>query len=247
MKNKKIIVFDKDDTITEAKTEIEPEMAKIFSDLLNKYKVAIITGWDFSNIYNQIVKLLPIYSKLENLYLFPTIGTCMYYFSNWKWIEKYSENLSKEEADKITFVLNRAIDKLDLRPKKIWWEIVENRWSQITYSALWQKAPLKEKQKFDPDKKIRKKLVNYIKNDLCDYSIWIWWTTSIDITRKGLNKAYWIKKMLENLDLKKEDILFIWDALFPWWNDYPVKEFGVDCIKVNNLKDTIKVIKDLLY
>jgi hypothetical protein len=40
---KKIIVFDKDDTITKAKCEMDKNMASIFSKLLNNYKVAIIT------------------------------------------------------------------------------------------------------------------------------------------------------------------------------------------------------------
>jgi hypothetical protein len=38
---------------------------------------------------------------------------------------------------------------------------------------LGQKAPLEEKKKFDPDKKIRQKIVNYIKPYLEDYSIGI--------------------------------------------------------------------------
>jgi len=243
---KKIIVFDKDDTITKAKCNIEENMANIFSKLLDKYKVAIITWWDFNNIYNQIVKLLPANTNFKNLYLFPTIWTCMYYFDNGKWQEKYNENLSEKEANYIINVLNNALNKLNLIPEKHWWEIIENRWSQITYSWLWQKAPLEAKQSFDPNKEIRKKIVDFIKDDLKDYSIGIWWTTSIDITRKWLNKAYGIQKIIEHLNIKKDEILFIWDAIFPWWNDYPVKEFWIECMQVNSLDDTKNIIVNKL-
>ena len=242
----KIIVFDKDDTITKAKTNIDTEMSNLFSKLLEQSKVAIITWWDFKNIYSQIVELLPKNTNFSNLFLFPTIWTQMYYFENWEWKRKYAEFLSEEEVNYIKSILEKWLKDLNLIPQKYWWEIIENRWSQITYSALWQKAPLEEKQKFDQDKKIRQKLVDYIKNDLKDYWIWIWGTTSIDITRKWLDKAYGIRKIIENLQITKEKILFIWDALFPWGNDYPVQEFWVKCVKVNNPEDTKIYLKSLI-
>ena len=243
---KKIIVFDKDDTITKAKCNIENNMAKLLSKLSFKYDIAIITWWSFENIYEQIVRLLPTSTDFSRLYLFPTIWAQMYIFKNSKWEKVYWDFLSEKEVNYITEVLNVAIEKLNLKPKKTWWDIIENRWPQITYSALWQQAPLEAKKTFDPDKKIRKKIVDFIKEKLSDYSIWIWGSTSIDITRKWLNKAYWIQKIMENLNFKKEDILFIWDALFKWGNDYPVKELWIDCIQVSSLDDTEKEIRNLL-
>ncbi len=244
--NKKMIVFDKDNTITKAKKPMETSMSLLFSKLLNKYYVSIITWWDFNNIYNQIITLLQSNSNLSNLFLFPTIWTQMYYYDKWKWIRKYAEFLDENEINYIKYILENTLNNLNIKPKKIRWEIIENRWSQVTYSALWQNAPLEEKQKFDPDKKIRKKIVNEIKNKLKDYEIWIAWTTSIDITKKGLDKSYWIKKIIENLKIKKEEILFIWDAIFPWWNDYPITKVWVDFIKVNDTKDTENIIKSLI-
>jgi phosphomannomutase len=170
----------------------------------------------------------------------------MYIFKDNDWKRLYAEFLTNEEVRYISNVLNEAIDKLGLRPEKTYGDIIENRLSQVTYSALGQKAPLEEKQKFDPDKKIRQKIVDYVKDKLTDYSIWIAWTTSIDITRKWLDKSYGIKKMMEKLSLNKEDILFIWDAIFPGWNDYPVKEFWIDCIQVESLEDTEREIKKFI-
>ena len=50
---------------------------------------------------------------------------------------------------------------------------------------------------------------------------------------------------MENLKVSKEDILFVWDAIFPGGNDYPVKEFGIDYIKVSSLDNTREVIRKL--
>jgi len=243
---KKLIVFDKDDTITLPKQPMDRQMAELFSKLLQKYKVAIITWWDFKIIYQQIIEILPDKSCFENLYLLPTVWTSMWVFENNKWVEKYSEKLTKQEAKFITSVLEKALTDLDLYPEKVWGDIIENRWSQITYSWLWQKAPLEEKKNFDPDKKIRQKIVDYIKNDLKNYSIWIAGSTSIDITKKWFDKAYGVKKLMNYLNLTKDEILFIWDAIFPWGNDYPVKQLWIECIKVNSLDETRKIIQNLI-
>ncbi len=242
----KLISFDLDDTLSPAKSLADKEMLLLLEKLLQNYKVAIITGWKFETIKKQIINSLSGTTNFKNLYIYPTIGTRMYFYDKGKYILKYAEDLSDEEVNFIENILNKAIKNLNLKPKKVWGKIIENRWSQVTYSALWQEAPLEEKIKWDPEKKKRQKILEYIKNDLKNFSIWIGWTTSIDVTKKWLNKAYWINKMIENFWIKKSDILFIWDALYPGGNDYPVFEFWIDTIKVKNPEDTKNVIKDLL-
>jgi len=247
MRKYKLIIFDLDDTLTPAKSPADKEMIFLLKKLLDKYKVAIITWGKLETIKKQVVDMLEKENaNLENLYILPTIWTQFYVFKDWDWQLIYKESLSENEVRKIKAVLEEALEKLNIKPKKTRGEIIENRWSQITYSALWQSAPLEEKKKFDPDKKIRKKIVEYIKDKLPDYEISIWWTTSIDITRKGFNKAYGIKKLLNYLQLDPKDVLFVGDAIFPWWNDRPAISTGVDYYKVENPEDTKKLIKKLI-
>ena len=247
MNNKyKLIAFDLDDTLSPAKNKTDKEMADLIKQLLEKYKVAIITWWMFKEINNQIIEELDNNSNFSNFYPFPTTWTRMYYYDSWEWKIKYAEDLTVNEIDKITLVLNKAIVDLDLQPIQVWWEIVENRWSQITYSALWQKCPLEIKKSWDQDFKKRLEIKRYIEKDLEEFNIWLWGSTSIDITRKWVDKAYWIKKVLENLDLEKEDILFMWDAIFEWWNDFPITKTGIDYYKVKDYNHTKELIKELL-
>ena len=108
-------------------------------------------------------------------------------------------------------------------PEKCYWDIMDNRWSQITFALIWVDTPLEVKEFWDPNQEKRKKMVEYMKEDLKDFKLWIAATSSIDITRKGIDKAYGIKKIMENLNIKKEEILFIWDCLFEWWNEKVLK------------------------
>lgn len=51
---------------------------------------------------------------------------------------------------------------------------------------------------------------------------------------------------MEELDLAKEEILFVGDKLEEGGNDYPVKSMGIDAIAVERWEDTALVIEVLI-
>lgn len=71
-------------------------------------------------------------------------------------------------------------------------------------------------------------------------------TTSVDVTMVGVNKAYGLQKLIEEMKITKEDILYIGDELKEGGNDYSVKEMGVDTIEVSDWQDTALVIEKIL-
>jgi phosphomannomutase len=71
-------------------------------------------------------------------------------------------------------------------------------------------------------------------------------TTSIDVTKPGIDKAYGIKKLTELLAVTKSDVIFVGDKLRKGGNDYPVKAMGVDCLEVSRWQDTALVIQTIL-
>jgi hypothetical protein len=243
----KMIVFDLDWTLAPSKWQMDNEMVELFKKLLSKYKVWVISGWDYSQFQKQIVPFLGDDEKLlSNLYLCPTCSTKMYLYENWEWIKKYSLDFSPDEKKYIIDVLNKAIDDLELRPEKTWWELIEDRWTQITYSALWQQAPLEVKHTWDPEFEKRKKIRNYLLKDLQNYNILIGWATSIDITRAWVDKAYWVKKLSEFSWISLDEMIFVWDAVFPGGNDYPPLEIWVTSKRVFSVDDTKSYIKMLI-
>lgn len=243
----KLIAFDMDGTLAPSKWQMDSEMVELFKKLLTKYKVAIISWWDYSQFQKQVIPFLWTDEKiLSNLYICPTCSTKMYLYKNSEWNKEYSLDFSDSDKEKILKVLNKAIDDLNLRPKETWGELVEDRWTQITYSALWQKAPLEAKEVWDPDFEVRKKIRDYIKDDLKDFNILIWWATSIDVTRLWVDKAYWVKKLSEVSGISLNEIIFVWDAVFPWWNDYPPLEIWVTSKRVFSVEDTKRYIESLV-
>ena len=243
----KMVVFDLDWTLAPSKWQMDSEMVELFKILLSKYKVWVISGWDYPQFQKQIIPFLWGDEKiLSNLYVCPTCSTKLYLYKDWYWHKEYSLDLTKQEILNITNILNKAIIDLKLEPKQIWWELIEDRWTQVSYSALWQQAPLEEKHKYDPNFEKRKKVRDYIKDDLKWFNILLWWATTIDVTREWVDKAYWVRKLSEISKISLDEIIFVWDAVFPGWNDFPPLEIWVTSKRVFNIDDTKNYIKMLI-
>jgi len=242
---KKLIIFDLDGTLAKSKSPIDKEMATLFRNLLNVVKVAIISGGDWPQFQKQVLANLPKNTLLEKLTILPTCGTKFYQYKD-DWNELYEENFTEEEKKKILDSLHKAIAEADLDIKKTWGDQIEDRGSQINFSALGQEAPLEAKKDWDNDFEKRKKIVNRLKEPLKGFSIGMGGTTSIDIVKPGIDKAYGIQKLKENLSIKIEEMLFIGDALFEGGNDYPARKTGVDCIQVRDSEETKRIIETII-
>jgi HAD superfamily hydrolase (TIGR01484 family) len=242
---KKLIVFDLDGTLAPSKSSLDPQTAGLLRDLLDIIKVAVISGGAWTQFEMQLLTDLPKNSLLANLSLLPTCGTKFFQY-NGTWEELYSEDLTAAEKRKIRDSLDRAAGEAGYRAKKVWGEVIEDRGSQVTYSALGQQAPLAEKEEWDPDFAKRKKITAILETLIPEFSIRIGGATSIDVTKPGIDKAYGIGKLRDTLHLSFKEMIYIGDALFPGGNDYPAEEAGVVSIPVKGPDDTNLIISTIL-
>jgi len=249
--NKDLIVFDLDGTLTESKSRLTEKMAIVFAELLTKHQVAVISGCAFTQFKEQFVLPLVAYNdpfpKLFNLYLLPTCGSQLYEYAGREagFHRMYHNDLVLREKVEIYNAWKSSVLESDIVCEP-YGEIAEDRESQITFSMCGQEAPLDVKKAYDPEGKVRQKIITAMKAYLLDkYEVRIGGTTSIDVTRAGIDKSYGIKKLLEWLHLQKEDVFFVGDALFPGGNDHAVKDMGVLCKAVTGPDETIKIINAL--
>ncbi|TSJ39620.1 HAD-IIB family hydrolase [Mucilaginibacter corticis] len=242
---KKLIVFDLDGTLAESKAAIDGEMIKILNALIDVAKVAIISGGDWPQFEKQVLSHLSNKKAFKNLSILPTCGTKFYqYKSGWK--KLYSEDFTDAEKKKIISSLNAAVEEQGFKPEKTWGEQIEDRGSQITYSALGQQAPLKEKKGWDPGFAKRKKIQAALSKTIPEFSVNLGGATSVDITKPGIDKAYGIKKLKEILNIRKREMIFIGDAIFPGGNDYPAKEAGVASVCIKDPNETKRVVQGII-
>lgn len=242
---KKLIVFDLDGTLAKSKSSIDEEMAELLTNLLEVAQVSIISGGDWPQFEKQVLDKIPNTSLLNKLSLLPTCGTKFYRYKN-EWKQLYAENFTEKEKQKILSELKKAIQEADLNIAQTWGDQIEDRGSQITFSALGQKAPIEEKKEWDPDFAKRKKIQRPLQKSLEGFSIALGGTTSIDITKLGIDKAYGLNKLKDILEIKISEMLFIGDALFEGGNDYPARKTGIKCIEVRDPQETKKIIEAIL-
>ena len=242
---KKLIVFDLDGTLAPSKSSLDAEMASLLHDLLSVAKVAVISGGAWLQFQKQVLANLPQDDRLAQLSILPTCGTQFFQYDG-EWKRLYAEDFTADEKEKIISSLNKAILTAGFAVDKTWGETIEDRGSQITYSALGQQAPLEEKVKWDADFTKRKKIKTILDTLIPEFSVSLGGATSIDVTKPGIDKAYGIKKLRDTLGISVEEMIYVGDALFPGGNDYPAEQAGVISIPVKGPNETKRVIEAII-
>jgi phosphomannomutase len=242
---KKLVIFDLDGTLAASKSPLDSEMAALLRDLLDVVDVAIISGGAWLQFERQVLSNLPKNAKLDKLSILPTCGTKFYQFKG-EWKQLYSEDFTQDEKRKIVGSLQDAIAKAGCQVEKTWGDTIEDRGSQITYSALGQQAPLEQKAKWDGDFAKRKKIKVILDTLIPEFSVRIGGATSIDVTKPGIDKAYGIGKLRDTLGISIKEMIYVGDALFVGGNDYPAKQAGVISIPVRGPDETRRVIEAII-
>lgn len=243
-------IFDLDDTLAESKSAITSEMAEALCSLLKQAKVSIITGGLLEQITKQVVSHLPCSDNLHNLYLQPTSGSSLYTWDSESssWQEKYSNDLPEGSFERVQEVFEKIKEDyaeiLDI-PTELHGPQLEDRGSQISFSALGQKAPSDLKKTWDPDRKKRLTVLDDIQKSLPDLEVRIGGTTTIDISQKGHDKAYGIEKFYKYTGENISGGLFTGDSIFPGGNDYAATKTSINTQKTSGPEETLRIIKNL--
>ena len=250
---KKILAFDIDQTLNIAKTPIPDEIADLLISCLEHFEICPISGQKFDQFLIQIVDRLTergvTEAQLTHLHLFVAQGTQYYRFKNGNWEQVYNYPLKDEEVARITNAIETAAKELG------YWEedklqdgdeIIENRLSQVTFSALGQKAGTEEKYAWDPDCKKRNAIVKRAKEIAPEFDYEVGGTTSINAITPGMNKKFGMTHLMEELKVTEKEILYFGDMTQPGGNDYPVVEMGIDTITVRSHEDTAYSLRGIL-
>lgn len=243
---KELVIFDLDGTLARSKAPLGSIMGGVLGRLLAVTRVSVISGGAWTQFEKQLLTHLPTDHRLDNLSLLPTCGARFMQHRGGGWDQLYAEDFTGAEKKTIIAALDKAFDQSGFRPDKHWGDLIEDRGSQITLSALGQEAPLDQKKTWDPDFAKRRKIKRILDPMLNGFSVNLGGSTSIDVTRPGVDKAYGIHKLKAVLGIPFSRMLFMGDALFPGGNDHPARTAGVDCIEVRDPSETEHVIRGFL-
>lgn len=244
----RLIAFDLDDTLAPSKSPLPAQISDVLSRLLEQVPVAIISGGQIEQFRKQVVAHLTEAddAALSRLYLMPVTGTQYYRYVDGTWQQEYADNLTEDEKHRALSSLEKKAREFDLWEEQTWGPILEDRGSQITFSALGQGAPVEMKKAWDPTGEKKNKLAAAVQHLLPDLSVRSGGSTSVDITRKGIDKGYALGRLAEVSGIPVTEMLFVGDRLDPDGNDYPVVRTGVATHAVTGWEDTAGYLEALL-
>lgn len=242
----RLVAFDLDDTLAPSKSAVPPEIVTGLGKLLEVMDVCVISGGRLEQFDTQLLSQIDAdLVRADGLHIMPTCGTQYFRWEN-GWKRVYAEELDEAEKAVATSALIGAAKDLGLWTDDSWGPCVEDRGSQITYSALGQSAPVEAKHAWDPSGDKRERLRARVQRQLPALEVRAGGSTSIDVTRKGIDKAYGIRRLSETLDVPLDEMLFVGDRLEAGGNDYPARVLGLSCMAVAGWHETADAILAIL-
>jgi phosphomannomutase len=244
----RLVAFDLDDTLAPSKSAIDPRIGDLLLALAERVEVAIISGGQLAQFTAQVVDRLPDASPdtLAHIHLLPTCGTQYYRLREGAIHTVYAHRLTDDEKARALAAVEAEARRLGLWAAEPWGEILEDRDSQITFSALGQRAPLEAKIAWDPTGEKKNTLRTAVAAVIPDLEVRSGGSTSVDITHRGIDKAYGMRQLADATGIALDDMLFVGDRLDPDGNDYPVLAMGVACHAVEGWEDTAEYLDALL-
>lgn len=240
------IVFDFDGTLSESRQPIKQENVTLLAKLAEHTIVAVMSGSGFDIIEKNLLSHLPKQILKENVYIFPNAASQCYISSHNVWNAVYDFSFSNEERQTVMRALETAVVKTRIAeglPQ--YGPRIDDRGTEIAFAGLGIDAPLALKQQWDSDQKKRLPLQTMLREQLPDFDVHVGGTTTVEVTKKGINKAYGIEWLSQRLTVKPKDMLFVGDALSSGGNDAVVIPTGIQTCQVSGPEETARVIEKL--
>jgi HAD superfamily hydrolase (TIGR01484 family) len=234
----KLFVFDLDDTLAPSKQPIPVEIQHLLVRLVEKYQVAILTGGQYQQVRKQVLDQLPA-SVRSKINVFSCSGS-QYALGDGN---VQTDLLLPEDASRIKDLVEKVAIEFGYWCEDPDGPIIEDRLSQITFSALGQNASPERKFGWDRDRSKRQAMVDRLVKLVPEYSFTIGGSTSIDVTLPGRDKRFGMERILELLAVDRLETVFIGDSFEASGNDYPVLDCGVFCLQVNRWQDTADLMR----
>jgi HAD superfamily hydrolase (TIGR01484 family) len=244
----RLVAFDLDDTLAPSKSPVDERMARLLVELLGRVEVGIISGGQFTQFRDQVLERLPAEGAevFGRLHLLPTCGTRYYRWDGTGWAQQYAEDLTDGEKSAAFAAVEEEARRLGLWESETWGPILEDRGSQVTFSALGQAAPVEAKKAWDPTGERKNALRAAVQLRLPELEVRSGGSTSVDITRRGIDKAYGMSRLAELTGIPFADMLFVGDRLDPDGNDFPVVGLGIPTRAVEGWEETADLIEGLV-
>jgi HAD superfamily hydrolase (TIGR01484 family) len=224
----KLIAFDLDGTITQHKSQLEPENEALLTELSRKYKLLMVGAGQCMRIWKQL-REFPI----------DVIGNY-----GMQYAEYDPEEKSIHLVNDVQLPCDR--DSVEQRAKtfreaygftEFAGDSVEFHPSGcVTIALIGTKAKLDDKLAFDPDKSRRRAVYEEVCRLFPDYTVFVGGTSSFDMAPAPYNKYYALDEYCKKNGLSHEEVVYVGDDYGPGGNDESVFNSDFPCVKIDDYR-----------
>ena len=243
----KAIVFDLDETLAPSFEAPTLEMIAELYRLLMLMPVAVMTGRDFPSMSKGFLPAITKTKFADRFYAFPEGGAQCFQWKERQWEALYAERLFEDERATIVRAIREAVEETGIMEGLVHYgEQYVQKKAMVAFAALGQEVPKDLKYSWDPGNVRRQNIRDAIAAKLPAYEVLLGGATSVDVTKKGINKAYGVRWLSEHLKIPPSEMLYIGDALYPGGNDNVVISTGIQTRATKNPDETFNIIEELL-
>jgi phosphomannomutase len=247
MQPPRAIMFDLDDTLAESFKPPSAEVLGGLRRLLEYVPVAIITGAGFQRMQEQFLSELTSSAHADRLFIFPNSSAQSYQYENGEWKEVYSFLLTDGERALIKKTIAEVVAGTDiLKNVPHYGQQLFDREAQVAYTPVGSDASSEFKRNWDADGTKRRRFWKELKRRLPEFEILMGGRATIDITKKGVNKAHGVEWFSDHLGVPVSEMLYVGDALYEGGNDAVVIPTGINIRPVAGPEETPHIIDELL-
>jgi hydroxymethylpyrimidine pyrophosphatase-like HAD family hydrolase len=205
-----------------------------------------MSGAAFSRMQRDILKRIPTGPTEAQLYVFSDSAAQCHIWKKHEWREAYNFPLTEAERARITDSIKTAITASSLYAGIENTARILDRETSVAFTALKEGASRDEKRAWDPDGKKRGTLIELLRSALPEYEVLIGGKTTVDVTKKGMTKAYGVRWLATELHLAPSDMLFIGDGFYEGGNDAIVIPTGIQIKEVHSPQETEMIVDESL-
>ena len=224
----KLIAFDLDGTITQHKSQLEPQNEALLTELSEKYKLLMVGAGQCMRIWKQL-REFPI----------DVIGNYGMQYAEYDHREKTirlvtdaclpCDRASVEEratAFRLKYGFTEfAGDSVEFHPSGC-----------VTIALIGTKARLEDKLAFDPDKSKRRAVYEDVCRLFPDYTVFVGGTSSFDMAPAPYNKYYALDEYCKKNGLSHDEVVYVGDDYGPGGNDESVFNSDFPCVKIDDYR-----------
>jgi phosphomannomutase len=242
-----VYAFDLDDTLGPSQREVPASVRAELATLCTRRHVCVVSGATPAQFRDCLLDLAPLDHHDTRLYALASYGAQRGTHRDGSWVFETRRSLTTQQRrDAIRTIRIEAVrmglwvdddDVVGLR--------MDDRGTQITFSALGRDAARARKASWDPDGRRRHALVEAVSGQLADCVVRLGGGTSIDVLPIGADKGIALNELLAELGTGPARCVFVGDRLYPGGNDHSVAVSGIDCISVRTWHDTLDLLRNL--